>query len=852
MPMPAPSAVAPDPLECLIFTLTGKVRDVEEGWSKVIPARRVGSEVFQPGKERPFGDVLLLDLGEAADSPRTDALDSLLTYAREHREHPTLWRPRFAATLLVGSIERLGEPLNLLALRADCVLPAWPDAATVLELWPHVREVALRRIRAHQELELYRRLKADFRFGVYQADAVSGELLWYDADAARIFELPPWCVGVSFSMDALLPRHTDRADLTGRLHEGRGRPISEVVELRRGDGPERRVRLSEILDVQHAGRERIKGIVHDFSVFGESFRRFNDLMTTATLKASGAEGGIQETVSVLAEAVADLFGATACAVMMRDAKHRKVFPLHIWRRGGAWSGLHVVGAELILDEDDHPGLQGLARGDRHCVTAAPHVLTTVRPFFNQDADGLMALGVLALPSLEGEAEGYFWVPLHERPPFRCDEQDFSRLIGLCTRQIQMAAGRDAARLASDMLNQRRASLSLAELDKVLDEMRQLIQSPLPMEGCSIFRTGVEDQRDVLVMVSTSGLVQGETRARYALNETTLTATVARKGAPFVTYDKEREHNFKGRHVEKTIHPGRTWAGIPMRDRAGRTVGIIRCVNRVVGNSSPAVTSFSRLDMRVLTEFANACALMVELVLLQEGRTRTLRRLSHELRNSAAGVRSNLSYLIDNWVRFGLGVNLEAREKLEDLDLDTEVLVNQLHQVNLLSGQAPFAADEKKVDVYLAEIVHKTVRQLIPEIKARDLDWGQVTVDLRALPRLPLPRAAVAQLVFNLVYNAIKYSDPNDPSRFKITIRAEVPRNESVFEVHFMDWGIGVEEEAREAIFSAEFRSPAARRHDQRGFGLGLAISRSIAKQIGGDLFLRSPRNPTTFVWQIPK
>jgi signal transduction histidine kinase len=73
-----------------------------------------------------------------------------------------------------------------------------------------------------------------------------------------------------------------------------------------------------------------------------------------------------------------------------------------------------------------------------------------------------------------------------------------------------------------------------------------------------------------------------------------------------------------------------------------------------------------------------------------------------------------------------------------------------------------------------------------------------------------------------------------------------------FSIHFRDWGIGIEEVYREQIFEDEFRTPTARRHDARGLGLGLKISRKLAQEFGGSLTLEATHDPTDFVLVLPR
>ena len=98
--------------------------------------------------------------------------------------------------------------------------------------------------------------------------------------------------------------------------------------------------------------------------------------------------------------------------------------------------------------------------------------------------------------------------------------------------------------------------------------------------------------------------------------------------------------------------------------------------------------------------------------------------------------------------------------------------------------------------------------------------------------------AIGQVLFNLVDNACKYGRGESRATIELTARATATQVE--FEVR--DHGAGVPNELREAIFEPFERG--ARNDDARpGVGLGLALARGIARDLGGDLELVDHSGP---------
>lgn len=92
--------------------------------------------------------------------------------------------------------------------------------------------------------------------------------------------------------------------------------------------------------------------------------------------------------------------------------------------------------------------------------------------------------------------------------------------------------------------------------------------------------------------------------------------------------------------------------------------------------------------------------------------------------------------------------------------------------------------------------------------------------VRAHPEL------LAQLVDNLLDNAVKYGPPSGP------IRVRVGTRDGQSELVVEDSGPGITPEDLPHVFEPFFRSAAARAAGVRGVGLGLAVARRIAEAMG--------------------
>jgi PAS domain S-box-containing protein len=99
---------------------------------------------------------------------------------------------------------------------------------------------------------------------------------------------------------------------------------------------------------------------------------------------------------------------------------------------------------------------------------------------------------------------------------------------------------------------------------------------------------------------------------------------------------------------------------------------------------------------------------------------------------------------------------------------------------------------------------------------------------------------IRQVISNLLSNALKFSPPNTP----VTVTVTTTEDELEITVH--DAGPGIPEDRRDELFSKFGRLG----HTGHGMGLGLYISRAIARAHGGDLELRDGPG-ATFALTLP-
>ncbi len=112
-----------------------------------------------------------------------------------------------------------------------------------------------------------------------------------------------------------------------------------------------------------------------------------------------------------------------------------------------------------------------------------------------------------------------------------------------------------------------------------------------------------------------------------------------------------------------------------------------------------------------------------------------------------------------------------------------------------------------------------------------------------MPALEADGIMIGRVIMNLLDNAVKYTDPGG----SVVIHAIERNNELMVEVR--DSGHGISADKLPFVFDAFYRAA----HDQRGAGLGLAISKTIVEAHGGKMWVDStPGRGSLFGFSLPK
>ena len=233
--------------------------------------------------------------------------------------------------------------------------------------------------------------------------------------------------------------------------------------------------------------------------------------------------------------------------------------------------------------------------------------------------------------------------------------------------------------------------------------------------------------------------------------------------------------------------------------------------------------------------------LAEVEASNRAKTGFLAAMSHELRtplNAIAGYAQLMQEGIAGPV---------SEQQQEYLSRIRSSQVHLLGIVNDLLNYGRIEAGEVNYDLSplaLHDVVERVIGMVAPQAERKQLHLRQTSgvLDVRALA----DQLKTEQIVLNLLSNAVKFT----PEGGDVTVSEALRDGAATIDVR--DTGPGIPEDKQEMIFYPFVQLGRSLTSAHEGAGLGLAISRDLARAMRGDVTVRStPGEGATFTLRLP-
>lgn len=225
---------------------------------------------------------------------------------------------------------------------------------------------------------------------------------------------------------------------------------------------------------------------------------------------------------------------------------------------------------------------------------------------------------------------------------------------------------------------------------------------------------------------------------------------------------------------------------------------------------------------------------------KENQSKYLSHMNHELRTPIAAV-------------IGFAKMLQ-QQLYGELNPKQSQYVDAIHQsgkylLDLVSDLLDISKIEaKKEDLYIEKIlVNELCESSLALIKTRAKEQGlelKLKIDYD-IQYCYVDQRRIKQVLVNLLSNGVKFTENG-------SITLDVKQDNNYLQFNIIDTGIGIKKESQEKLFKpfSQLNTHLHRQH--RGTGLGLVISRELARLHGGDItFISEENKGSCFTLSIP-
>lgn len=371
---------------------------------------------------------------------------------------------------------------------------------------------------------------------------------------------------------------------------------------------------------------------------------------------------------------------------------------------------------------------------------------------------------------------------------------------------------------------------ILDINELLDRILELVFRSIQADrGCIMLRHAETKQLEPMALRHRKEAADEE---KIAVSRTIMDHVLRHKEGILVSDAAQDERFSTGQSI---LRFGiREVICVPMKGRH-ETLGVLY-LDTQSGPQEVAVrqslTQFTEDHLLLAIAVAHQAALAVEETryhhaLLQAERLaaigQTIAALSHHIKNILQGLRSGSEILKmgfkdrnDALIQQGWRIAEKNQGKIYDLVMD---------MLSFSKEREP-AVETTDINQLCRDVVE------LMEARAKELNVKLVTSLDATIPSVQIDPEAIHRALLNIVGNALEALD--DRPNPKITVGTRVSPNEESVRVIVMDNGVGIAANKVPEIFKPFMSTKGA-----RGTGLGLAVSRKILREHGGDIDVES-------------
>jgi signal transduction histidine kinase len=296
-----------------------------------------------------------------------------------------------------------------------------------------------------------------------------------------------------------------------------------------------------------------------------------------------------------------------------------------------------------------------------------------------------------------------------------------------------------------------------------------------------------------------------------------------------------------------------WTTDLVEEKLSKSLGFKSSLNKVISDSKPILNKEFNYNGKILTLYMapvidhtnketalNGLGVVVlieditEAKIAERSKDEFFSIASHELRTPLTSIRGNASMIMDFYK--DTLKDIQLKEMVDDIHTSSvrliEIVNDFLDLSRLEQGKMSFD--------YMATSLEKIIEGVSYEMKvvinARNIYLKIDKLTLNTLPKVWVDENRLKQVVYNLIGNAVKFTDKGG-----ISITTQIQPGNKFIKVTLADTGRGMTPASQQLLFHKfqQASSSLLTRDTTRGTGLGLYISKMIIESMGGEIVLES-------------
>lgn len=252
-----------------------------------------------------------------------------------------------------------------------------------------------------------------------------------------------------------------------------------------------------------------------------------------------------------------------------------------------------------------------------------------------------------------------------------------------------------------------------------------------------------------------------------------------------------------------------------------------------------ISSFVLLTALVF--FTYAIFIILKQKRLSEIQRDFINNMTHEFKTPVSTINIAANVLSDPDV---IKDSVRVRNYANIIKAQNKRIEQQIEKVLQLarSEKNTFTFQKEAVDVH--QIINEVIKSFEFVINE---SGGSLDAELKARSNIiNADKSHFSNAIFNLIDNAIKYSDKNP------NVKISTSSDKSELEISITDSGIGIEQKYIKKVFDKFFRVPTGNVHNVKGFGIGLSYVKNIVDAHGWKIETESiPAKGSNFRIFIP-